>query len=91
MQVYPDMEVLRVKGVVAVAGREHQLMVQGVHDTYDTYQTKLWDPDTERKNTLGKYHDILTFGNNVLTFDVKCVLCIGDSYLDFFESFILVV
>ena len=76
------MEVLRVKGVVAVAGREHQLMVQvlyytvlyrtilyctvlmvqGVHDTYDTYQTKLWDPDTERKNTLGKYHHILTFG-----------------------------
>jgi len=51
-EVYPDMEVLRVKGVVAVAGREHQLMVQGVHDTYDTYQTKLWDPDTERKNTL---------------------------------------
>ena len=37
-------------------------MVQGVHDTYDTYQTKLWDPDTERKNTLGKYHHILTFG-----------------------------
>ena len=76
-----------MKGVVAVAGREHQLMVQvlyytilyytvlyctvlyypvlivqGVHDTYDTYQTKLWDPDTERKNTLGKYHHILTFG-----------------------------
>ena len=66
------MEVLRVKGVVAVAGREHQLMVQGVHDTYDTYQTKLWDPDTERKNTLGKYHDIFWHLESWTCFDIWC-------------------
>jgi len=50
--LYPDMEVLRVKGVVAVEGVEKQLMVQGVHDTYDTYETKTWDMNVERKNTL---------------------------------------
>ena len=52
-ELYPGMEVLRVKGIVAVKGEESQLMVQGVHDTYDTYKTKLWG-DTERKNTLGR-------------------------------------
>ena len=51
-ELYPGMEVLRVKGVVAAEGKESQLMVQGVHDTYDTYNTKLWG-DQERKNTLG--------------------------------------
>ena len=54
-ELYPGMEVLRVKGLVAVEGEECQLMVQGVHDTYDTYKTKLWGPSCEaRKNTLGK-------------------------------------
>ena len=49
---YLGMEVLRVKGVLAVEGEEKQLMVQGVHDTYDTYQTKtLLDP-ANRNNTL---------------------------------------
>ena len=52
-ELYPGMEVLRVKGLVAVEGEDSQLMVQGVHDTYDTYKTKLW-ADAERKNTLGK-------------------------------------
>ena len=54
-ELYPDMEVLRVKGVIAVVGAEKQLMVQGVHDTYDTYETKPWDNNADRKNTLGKY------------------------------------
>jgi len=49
---YADMEVLRVKGVLAVEGKEKQVMVQGVHDTYDTYETKLWESGADRRNTL---------------------------------------
>ena len=52
---YADMEVLRVKGVLAIQDKEVQLMVQGVHDTYDTYETKLWEDKADRKNTLGNY------------------------------------
>jgi len=49
---YPGMVVLRVKGVLAIFGNNKQLMVQGVHDTYDTYETREWEQGAARKNTL---------------------------------------
>jgi len=49
---YPGMVVLRVKGLLAIEGNRKQIMVQGVHDTYDTYETKDWEESAERKNTI---------------------------------------
>jgi len=49
---YPGMVVLRVKGVLAIRGKTKQIMVQGVHDTYDTYETRDWEGGAEKKNTL---------------------------------------
>jgi len=49
---YPGMVVLRVKGVLAIKGKNKQVMVQGVHDTYDTYETREWAEGGDRKNTL---------------------------------------
>ena len=49
---YPDTVVLRVKGVLAIRGKNKQVMVQGVHDTYDTYETREWTDGLERKTTL---------------------------------------
>jgi len=49
--MYPGTQVLRCKGVLAVRGEDQQVMVQGVHDTYDTYHTRPWG-DRERDNTL---------------------------------------
>ena len=40
--------------MLAVEGKEKQLMVQGVHDTYDTYETKVWEIGADRRNTLGR-------------------------------------
>ena len=59
--LYPDMEVLRVKGVLAIRGLEKQKMVQGVHDTYDTYDTREWEAGAFRRSTLGKMSDICKF------------------------------
>jgi G3E family GTPase len=41
----------RCKGVLAVRGEEQQVMVQGVHDTYDTYRTRAW-ADRTRGSSL---------------------------------------
>jgi len=49
--LYPGTVILRCKGVLAVEGEEQQVMVQGVHDTYDTYRTRTWG-DRQRSNTL---------------------------------------
>ncbi len=35
-----ELEVMRLKGLVWLAGEEWPLMIQGVHDTYDTYVVK---------------------------------------------------
>lgn len=48
---YPGAVILRCKGVLAVKGEDQQVMVQGVHDTYDTYQTRQWG-ERERGSTL---------------------------------------
>ena len=71
-ELYPDMVVLRVKGIVAVEGMDKQLMVQGVHDTYDTYETKTWDANVERKNTLGRFHSQI-FHFNSKFFSQNCL------------------
>jgi len=39
---FPSLKVLRLKGLLAVQGEERRVMVQGVHDTYDTYLTTPW-------------------------------------------------
>lgn len=49
---YPGLEVLRVKGVLALTDTQRQVIVQGVHDTYDTYPTTVWAADTDRRSTL---------------------------------------
>ena len=59
--LYPDMEVLRVKGVLSIRGLDQQKMVQGVHDTYDTYDTRDWETGVIRRNTLGRMSDNLKF------------------------------
>ena len=59
--LYPDMEVLRVKGLLAIRGLEKAKMVQGVHDTYDTYDTRDWEEGVARRNTLGKLSEKFGF------------------------------
>jgi len=49
---YPGTEVLRCKGVLAVQGEARQVMVQGVHHTYDTYLTRPWGDSAARGSTL---------------------------------------
>jgi len=39
-------KVLRLKGVLSIEGRPEKVILQGVHDTYDTYPTKLWGEET---------------------------------------------
>jgi len=48
---FPGTIVLRCKGILAIKGQDKQVMVQGVHDTYDTYVTQAWG-DSPRQSTL---------------------------------------
>merc|ERR1711890_130017 len=41
-----QVKVLRLKGVLSIAGKQEKVILQGVHDTYDTYPTKLWGEET---------------------------------------------
>ncbi|XP_046904537.1 COBW domain containing [Hypomesus transpacificus] len=46
------MNVIRLKGIVSVAGKAHQVMLQGVHELYELEETpQLWD-DEPRVNRL---------------------------------------
>jgi len=46
-----QVKVMRLKGVLSIAGRQEKVILQGVHDTYDTYPTKLWGEET-RETTI---------------------------------------
>ncbi|XP_062936359.1 zinc-regulated GTPase metalloprotein activator 1A isoform X2 [Cynocephalus volans] len=47
------MEVIRLKGLVSVKDKPHQVIVQGVHELYDLEETPVsWKDDTERTNRL---------------------------------------
>uniref|UniRef100_A0A8D0CCG0 CobW C-terminal domain-containing protein n=1 Tax=Salvator merianae TaxID=96440 RepID=A0A8D0CCG0_SALMN len=47
------MEVIRLKGLVSIKGKPHQLIVQGVHELYDLEETSArWKGDDERTNRL---------------------------------------
>ncbi|KAK7476074.1 hypothetical protein BaRGS_00015896 [Batillaria attramentaria] len=45
------MEVLRLKGVVAVMGEERRMIIQAVHELYDVQYTTPWN-DEQRKSTV---------------------------------------
>ncbi|XP_072467077.1 LOW QUALITY PROTEIN: putative COBW domain-containing protein 7 [Notamacropus eugenii] len=47
------MEVIRLKGLVSVKDKPHQVIVQGVHELYDLEETPVrWKDDSERTNRL---------------------------------------
>ena len=46
------MEILRMKGVVSIAGEDRRAVVQGVHELYDKDYTTAWTPDEQRLNRL---------------------------------------
>uniref|UniRef100_A0A8C8VG97 Uncharacterized protein n=1 Tax=Pelusios castaneus TaxID=367368 RepID=A0A8C8VG97_9SAUR len=47
------MEVIRLKGLVSIKDRSHQVIVQGVHELYDLEETMVnWKEDDERTNRL---------------------------------------
>ncbi|XP_043835568.1 COBW domain-containing protein 1-like isoform X1 [Dromiciops gliroides] len=47
------MEVIRLKGLVSIKDKPHQVIVQGVHELYDLEETPVrWKEDTERNNRL---------------------------------------
>uniref|UniRef100_A0A4X2KIC7 CobW C-terminal domain-containing protein n=1 Tax=Vombatus ursinus TaxID=29139 RepID=A0A4X2KIC7_VOMUR len=47
------MEVIRLKGLVSIKDKPHQVIVQGVHELYDLEETPVrWEDDTERTNRL---------------------------------------
>ncbi|XP_027490695.1 COBW domain-containing protein 1-like isoform X2 [Corapipo altera] len=47
------MDVIRLKGLVSIQGKSHQVIVQGVHELYDLEETKVaWKEDEKRTNRL---------------------------------------
>uniref|UniRef100_A0A8C3SED3 Uncharacterized protein n=1 Tax=Chelydra serpentina TaxID=8475 RepID=A0A8C3SED3_CHESE len=47
------MEVIRLKGLVSIKDKSHQVIVQGVHELYDLEETMVrWKEDDERTNRL---------------------------------------
>ncbi|XP_010156020.1 PREDICTED: putative COBW domain-containing protein 7, partial [Eurypyga helias] len=47
------MDVLRLKGLVSIQGKSHQVIVQGVHELYDLEETAVtWKEDEKRINRL---------------------------------------
>uniref|UniRef100_A0A8C9LC59 Uncharacterized protein n=1 Tax=Pavo cristatus TaxID=9049 RepID=A0A8C9LC59_PAVCR len=47
------MDVIRLKGLVSIQGKSHQVIVQGVHELYDLEETAVaWKEDEERTNRL---------------------------------------
>uniref|UniRef100_A0A6J0UT01 Zinc-regulated GTPase metalloprotein activator 1A-like n=1 Tax=Pogona vitticeps TaxID=103695 RepID=A0A6J0UT01_9SAUR len=47
------MEVIRLKGLVSIEDKPHQVIVQGVHELYDLEETTVrWKEDDERTNRL---------------------------------------
>ncbi|OXB80790.1 UNVERIFIED_CONTAM: hypothetical protein H355_010556 [Colinus virginianus] len=47
------MEVIRLKGLVSIEGKSHQVIVQGVHELYDLEETAVaWEEDEKRTNRL---------------------------------------
>uniref|UniRef100_A0A7N4Q092 Zn regulated GTPase metalloprotein activator 1A n=1 Tax=Sarcophilus harrisii TaxID=9305 RepID=A0A7N4Q092_SARHA len=47
------MEVIRLKGLVSIKDKPHQVIVQAVHELYDLEETPVkWKEDTERTNRL---------------------------------------
>ncbi|CAG5118549.1 unnamed protein product [Candidula unifasciata] len=45
-------EVIRLKGVVSIHGSERRLVVQAVHELYDSQFTTVWEPEEPRCNTI---------------------------------------
>ncbi|NXL14775.1 CBWD5 protein, partial [Setophaga kirtlandii] len=47
------MDVIRLKGLVSIQGKSHQVIVQGVHELYDLEETSVaWKEDEKRTNRL---------------------------------------
>ncbi|XP_033367260.1 COBW domain-containing protein 1-like isoform X3 [Parus major] len=47
------MDVIRLKGLVSIQGKSHQVIVQGVHELYDLEETSVaWKEDEKRMNRL---------------------------------------
>ncbi|XP_062455294.1 putative COBW domain-containing protein 7 isoform X5 [Rhea pennata] len=47
------MDVIRLKGLVSIQGKSHQVIVQGVHELYDLEETSVgWKKDEKRTNRL---------------------------------------
>ncbi|XP_074052636.1 zinc-regulated GTPase metalloprotein activator 1A-like [Macrotis lagotis] len=47
------MEIIRLKGLVSIKDKPHQVIIQGVHELYDLEETPVrWLDDTERTNKL---------------------------------------
>ncbi|KAM6229818.1 zinc-regulated GTPase metalloprotein activator 1A-like isoform 2-T2 [Porphyrio hochstetteri] len=47
------MDVIRLKGLVSIQGKSHQVIVQGVHELYDLEETAVtWKEDEKRTNRL---------------------------------------
>ncbi|NXK09113.1 CBWD1 protein, partial [Herpetotheres cachinnans] len=47
------MDIIRLKGLVSIQGKSHQVIVQGVHELYDLEDTAVtWKEDEERTNRL---------------------------------------
>uniref|UniRef100_A0A8C4UXX8 CobW C-terminal domain-containing protein n=1 Tax=Falco tinnunculus TaxID=100819 RepID=A0A8C4UXX8_FALTI len=46
-------DIIRLKGLVSIQGKSHQVIVQGVHELYDLEETTVaWKEDEERTNRL---------------------------------------
>jgi len=45
-------KVFRLKGVLALTDREEKVILQGVHDTYDTYPTQLWSGEEQKETKI---------------------------------------
>ncbi|XP_053148947.1 zinc-regulated GTPase metalloprotein activator 1-like isoform X2 [Hemicordylus capensis] len=46
------MEVIRLKGLISIKGKPHQVIVQGVHELYDLEETTVRWKDDERMNRM---------------------------------------
>uniref|UniRef100_A0A8C6Z958 CobW C-terminal domain-containing protein n=1 Tax=Nothoprocta perdicaria TaxID=30464 RepID=A0A8C6Z958_NOTPE len=47
------MDIIRLKGLVSIQGKSHQVIVQGVHELYDLEETSVvWKEDEKRTNRL---------------------------------------
>ena len=54
------MEIYRLKGVVSVPGEDRRILVQAVHELYQTTPTTGWMDTETKKNTvvfIGRYLD----------------------------------